>query len=128
MNYLKFNLYVFLAVVKAMYGSEHVINNIAQETLTEGQDVVTWCTTSLLEQEKCEKLAKTAMQDKGLFGKDYIEIHCKRVSFVSFSFCLFKLNLPELCIYTYELLQKKCIPSFVHILLITNLKNYGMYI
>ncbi|XP_045780412.1 melanotransferrin isoform X1 [Maniola jurtina] len=60
------------------YGSESISNGIFVEPKVEGVDIVSWCTTSVLEQKKCEKLSQTAMQDKGLFGRDYIEIRCKR--------------------------------------------------
>jgi hypothetical protein len=62
------------------YGSESISNGINRIQKVEGQDVVTWCTTSVPEQEKCEKLMKTIIQDKGLFDKDFIELQCKRVS------------------------------------------------
>ncbi|CAH4037065.1 unnamed protein product [Pieris brassicae] len=60
------------------YGSESIANGIHGEPKIEGKDKVTWCTTSIPEQKKCEKLSKTVLQDKGLFGKDFIEIECKR--------------------------------------------------
>ncbi|CAH0721117.1 unnamed protein product, partial [Brenthis ino] len=44
----------------------------------EGEDVVSWCTTSIAEQKKCEKLADAIIKDKGLFGKHFFEIQCKR--------------------------------------------------
>lgn len=61
-----------------IYGSENVINGINKVPKVEGQDIITWCTVSLLETQKCEKLAKSVLQDKGLFGKDFIELQCKR--------------------------------------------------
>ncbi|KAM3960674.1 transferrin 2 [Aphomia sociella] len=66
-----------LTVAKANnYGV--VPNSLFESNKVEGQDMVTWCTISALEQQKCEKLTKTMMLDKGLFGKDYIEMHCKQ--------------------------------------------------
>lgn len=78
-------IYAFCTIILSLiirinaniYGSD-VINGINKLPKVEGQDVITWCTTSILEQTKCEKLAKSVMQDKGLFGKDYIELQCKR--------------------------------------------------
>ncbi|XP_050683474.1 melanotransferrin isoform X1 [Leptidea sinapis] len=69
---------LFVSVSGSYYGSQGVSNGIIQEPKIEGQDLVTWCTTSIPEQEKCEKLAKAVLQDKGLFGKNFIEIKCKR--------------------------------------------------
>lgn len=68
---------LFVHAKGSFYGSEN-INSIGNVPIVEGQDILTWCTTSALEQEKCEKLTKTAIQDKGLFGKDYIELSCKQ--------------------------------------------------
>ncbi|KAH9643184.1 hypothetical protein HF086_010636 [Spodoptera exigua] len=62
----------------SIYGSENAINGINKVPKIEGQDIITWCTTSLLENQKCEKLAQSVLQDKGLFGKDFIELKCKR--------------------------------------------------
>ncbi|CAH0401632.1 unnamed protein product [Chilo suppressalis] len=59
------------------YGSESV-NSLSKNPKVEGEEVITWCTTSILAQEKCEMLMKYSMQDKGLFGNDYIELQCKR--------------------------------------------------
>ncbi|CAB3258368.1 unnamed protein product [Arctia plantaginis] len=59
-------------------GRKNLINDINKVPKVEGEDIITWCTTSLLEQAKCEKLARSVMQDKGLFGKDFIELQCKR--------------------------------------------------
>lgn len=68
------------ALVKSSYyGSESISNGILGENKIEGKDILTWCTTSKSEQKKCEKLARTMLQDKGLFGKDFIEIRCKQV-------------------------------------------------
>ncbi|XP_072934834.1 transferrin 2 [Epargyreus clarus] len=70
---------IFIVSVQASYyGSESISNSFLGKDKVLGVDFVTWCTTSIPEQEKCEKFAKTAEQDKGLFGKDYMEIHCKR--------------------------------------------------
>ncbi|KAJ0170825.1 hypothetical protein K1T71_013597 [Dendrolimus kikuchii] len=70
---------ILICGVKGSYfDSKNVINSIGSIPKVEGQDIITWCTTSILEQEKCEKLMETAMQDKGLFGTDYIELNCKR--------------------------------------------------
>lgn len=74
--------FIFSATAKgSIYSSESISNGILKDVRVEGQDVVTWCTVSALEQEKCEKLMRTAMQDKGLFGKDYIDLRCIRVSY-----------------------------------------------
>ncbi|KAL0811384.1 hypothetical protein ABMA28_009793 [Loxostege sticticalis] len=54
------------------------IENSLKDQRVEGQNVITWCTISGPEQEKCETLMRTAMLDKGLFGADYIELQCKR--------------------------------------------------
>ncbi|XP_004927626.1 transferrin 2 [Bombyx mori] len=59
------------------FGSENV-NKIGSIQRKEGQDLITWCTISALEQKKCEKLMKSSLQDKGLFGNDYIELQCKK--------------------------------------------------
>ncbi|XP_045506749.1 melanotransferrin [Colias croceus] len=70
---------LLIATVRSSYyGSESLSNGIHREEKVEGRDMVTWCTTSIPEQTKCEKLAKAVLQDKGLFGKDFIEIECKR--------------------------------------------------
>ncbi|CAK1594537.1 unnamed protein product [Parnassius mnemosyne] len=58
------------------YYGDKVSQSILQKEKEKNR--VTWCTTSVLEQEKCEKLTKAAMLDKGLFGDDYIEVACKR--------------------------------------------------
>ncbi|XP_049880568.1 melanotransferrin [Pectinophora gossypiella] len=74
-------LSIIVAVTNAGYYSKESVQNIIHDIKTpkiEGQDIVTWCTTSVLEQAKCEKLMVTAMQDKGLFGRDYFELQCKR--------------------------------------------------
>ncbi|KAG6461060.1 hypothetical protein O3G_MSEX012404 [Manduca sexta] len=73
------SLFIVVGYSQANFVSNSLANGInKKKVLEEGYDVVTWCTTSILEQEKCEKLVKAAMLDKGLFGKDYIELQCKR--------------------------------------------------
>ncbi|KAI8423112.1 hypothetical protein MSG28_014195 [Choristoneura fumiferana] len=66
------------ASVEANYFESEGINGVFTAPKVEGQDVVTWCTTSIPEQAKCEKLMKIAQLDRGLFGPDYIELQCKR--------------------------------------------------
>ncbi|KAL4708556.1 hypothetical protein ACJJTC_014164 [Scirpophaga incertulas] len=81
MNWCTFIFIVFtLGTIKCnYYESEFVSNGINnKDHKIEGEDVVTWCVTSILAQEKCEKLMKTVIQDKGLFNNDFIEIQCKR--------------------------------------------------
>ncbi|XP_041985577.1 melanotransferrin [Aricia agestis] len=53
-------------------------NRIEELNKVEGQDLITWCTTSILEQTKCEQLANITAQEKDLFGLDYIPLKCKR--------------------------------------------------
>ncbi|XP_032523244.2 transferrin 2 [Danaus plexippus] len=65
-------------LVKADYNNDISSNSIPLNEKIEGENILTWCTTSVAENEKCEKLIKIAMQDKSLFGKDWIEIQCKR--------------------------------------------------
>ncbi|XP_047539864.1 melanotransferrin [Vanessa atalanta] len=60
------------------FASESIANDNSYQPKVEGQDFITWCTTSIPEQKKCLKLANISVQDKGLFGQDYIEIQCKR--------------------------------------------------
>ncbi|XP_053619563.1 transferrin 2 [Plodia interpunctella] len=67
-----------IADTAARFGSEVVTNTFKKYIPIEGQEVLTWCTTSLLEHEKCEKLMRIVMLDKGLFGEEYIELQCKR--------------------------------------------------
>ncbi|CAK1541060.1 unnamed protein product [Leptosia nina] len=78
MRVLYFIHFVFGAVQASYYRSESISNGIHEIPKVEGTDIVTWCTTSVPEQKKCQKLAKTVLQDKGLFGKDFIEVQCKR--------------------------------------------------
>lgn len=70
---------LFSASVEADYFETEGINGVFTAPKVEGQDIVTWCTTSIPEQAKCEKLIKIAQLDRGLFGSDYIELQCKRV-------------------------------------------------
>lgn len=71
--------FILIGITNAsIYGSENAINGINKVPKVEGQDIITWCTTSLLENQKCEKLAQSVLQDKGLFGKDFIELKCRR--------------------------------------------------
>ncbi|CAH0597731.1 unnamed protein product [Chrysodeixis includens] len=75
---LGLQLVLFGVCEASVYGADNSLNGVGKAPKVEGQDVITWCTTSLLENEKCEKLAKSVIQDKGLFGKDFIELQCKR--------------------------------------------------
>lgn len=52
---------------------------LGSEGRIEGKDFSTWCTTSVAEQLKCENLVRNITLDKGLFGKDFIELKCKQV-------------------------------------------------
>lgn len=70
--------FVLISAALASVSGSGGINEVFVPPKVEGQDVVTWCTTSIAAQEKCEKLTKIAQLDKGLLGADYIEIQCKR--------------------------------------------------
>lgn len=74
-------------------GDKNLINDINKVPKVEGADLITWCTTSVLEQAKCEKLARSVMQDKGLFGRDYIELQCKRVNILFSTLKYFFISL-----------------------------------
>ncbi|XP_048001639.1 melanotransferrin [Leguminivora glycinivorella] len=69
---------VLISTALASVSGSGGINEVFVPPKVEGQDVVSWCTTSIAAQEKCEKLTKIAQLDKGLLGADYIEIQCKR--------------------------------------------------
>ncbi|CAH2244764.1 jg22216, partial [Pararge aegeria aegeria] len=71
-------LLLLLPTCNANYFGSETLSNGVLVPKVEGEDVVSWCTTSVLEQKKCLKLSQTAMQDKGLFGRDYIDIQCKQ--------------------------------------------------
>ncbi|XP_068625478.1 transferrin 2 [Battus philenor] len=72
-------LLLLFGITEASYSyNDNLSQVILQKERDKNREVVTWCTTSILEQKKCEKLSKAAMQDKGLFEDDYIEIACKR--------------------------------------------------
>ncbi|XP_045455298.1 melanotransferrin [Melitaea cinxia] len=60
------------------FGSESILNDNNYKNKVEGEDFVTWCTTSKAEQSKCELLARASQLDKAFYGQDYIEIRCKR--------------------------------------------------
>ncbi|XP_013138016.1 PREDICTED: melanotransferrin [Papilio polytes] len=69
---------LLIGFAEAYYNNDNLSQVLLQKEKEKNRELVTWCTTSDLEQEKCEKLAKAVMQDKGLFGDDYREIACKR--------------------------------------------------
>ncbi|XP_050357433.1 melanotransferrin [Nymphalis io] len=69
---------LLITTAAANFWSESIPNDISYQPKVEGEDFITWCTTSIAEQKKCLKLANISVQDKGLFGQDYIEIQCKR--------------------------------------------------
>ncbi|XP_026754449.2 melanotransferrin [Galleria mellonella] len=77
---LLYTFCVIISVLSIAKAAKYAIvtNSLSERTKVEGQDLVTWCTVSVLEQQKCEKLMKTVILDKGLFGDDYIEIQCKQ--------------------------------------------------
>lgn len=79
--YLPINIFLVGASAYQNFDSESINRNgiHGSSTRVEGKDLVTWCTVSIAEQQKCEYLAKNATLDKGLFGKDFIEIECKQV-------------------------------------------------
>ncbi|CAH2097003.1 unnamed protein product [Euphydryas editha] len=80
-NYIYLFLYLLIASTAAnFFGSESIINENDNnyKNKVEGEDFITWCTTSKAEQNKCQQLARTSVLDKGLYGQDYIEIRCKR--------------------------------------------------
>lgn len=56
-------------------------NGISSPQKIEGQDVVTWCTTSLAAQYKCTQLAEVIAKERTLFGPEYIELQCVRVRY-----------------------------------------------
>lgn len=77
---LKNNVNTFLASTAANYfGSESILNDNNYKNKIEGEDFVTWCTTSKAEHSKCQQLSRTSQLDKAFYGQDYIEIRCKRV-------------------------------------------------
>lgn len=70
----------FPALTRAdYYGSENLSNSLFERIKEEGKDFITWCTISKPEFQKCQKLANVTVLDKGLFGKDYVELRCKQV-------------------------------------------------
>ncbi|XP_045539893.1 melanotransferrin [Papilio machaon] len=73
-----FVILLLIGFGEAYYYNDNLSQVLLQKEKEKNLELVTWCTTSVLEQEKCEKLAKAVMQDKGLFGDDYREIACKR--------------------------------------------------
>ncbi|CAH2059390.1 unnamed protein product, partial [Iphiclides podalirius] len=60
------------------YYNDNLSQVLLQKEKDKNREFLTWCTTSVAEQEKCEKLANATLLDKGLFGDDYIEMTCKR--------------------------------------------------
>ncbi|XP_048486499.1 melanotransferrin isoform X2 [Plutella xylostella] len=78
MNLPYFSTLLALLVAHASCSYLDAVGNSVTEPSVEGQDVLSWCTKSVLEQQKCEKLAAAVLLDKGLFGRDFIEIKCKQ--------------------------------------------------